>query len=484
MAFAWAGLGEVGRQGVRFVLSVLLARLLTPDDYGLMGMLLVFVYIAQVFVDSGLSAGLIQRREVSPDDETSVFYVNVAAGVLFAVVLCALSPFVAAFYAQPILAPLLSVLSITVAVGSLGNVQNTLLSRAMDFRTQTKVTLATTLLSGLVGLGMAWEGCGVWSLVGQSLAQSLAGVILVWQWSPWRPRGRFRWDSVKGLWPFSWRLLASAQLNCIFENLYSMVIGKLYRPVDLGYFTRASSLAMLPAGSVTNITQRVMFPVFCSDQDDKAGLKQSFRRTVLAMAALYFPVMAGMAAVAEPMVKCLLTDKWTPCVPYLQVLCFSAMLYPLHALHLNLLMAQGHSDLFLRLEIIKKAMVVLALTLTFRLGVGAMVASVLVQSLLCLALNSYYTRRLIQYTWREQIRDLLPIAAASLGMAALVWGLGRVTTCNAWLLLALQVAVGMVLYGGASLVLRRRGYQEAWALAERVRARWSVALGRVPQVVG
>ena len=469
---------------MRFVLSVLLARLLTPDDYGLMGMLLVFLYVAQVFVDSGLSAGLIQQKEIGPDGETSVFYVNVAAGILFAIALCAFSPLVGAFYGEPILVPLLSVSSIGVAIGSLGIVQNTLLTRAMDFRTQAKVTMASTLLSGLVGVGMAWQSCGVWSLVGQSLAQSLVSVILVWKWSSWRPRGRFQWVWIRSLWPFSWRMLVSAQLNCIFENLYSLIIGKLYRPADLGFYTRASTLAMLPAASVTGMTQQVMFPVFSSEQDDRTRLKQRFRTTVLAMSALYFPLMAGMAAVADPMVRCLLTEKWRPCVPYFQILCFSGMLYPLHALHLNVLMAQGRSDLFLRLEILKKGVVGVALGVTFRLGVGAMVTSVLLVSLVNLAVNSYYTRRLIQYGWSEQIRDLLPITAASLGMASLVWSLGLVMAFPVWVLLGVQVALGIVLYGGASLALRRRGYQEVWTIARHVWWRWFESAGSTRQIMG
>ena len=388
-------------------------------------------------------------------------------------------PLIAAFYEQPILVPLLSVSSLTVAVGSLGIVQNTLLTKAMDFRTQAKVTTASTLLSGLVGLGMAWHGCGVWSLAGQSLAQSLAGVALMWRWSPWRPTGRFRWMSVKKLWPFGWRMLASAQLNCVFENLYSLVIGRIYRPADLGFYTRASTLAMLPAGSVTGMTQRVMFPVFSSDQGDRAKLKQDFRKTVLTMAALYFPVMAGMAVVADPLVRCLLTEKWRPCVPYLQVLCFSGMLYPLHTLHLNLLMAQGRSDLFLRLEILKKVMMVMALALTFRMGVGAMVDSMLAFSLACLALNSYYTRRLIHYGWSEQLRDLLPITAVSLGMAFLVWTSGLVLPFSAWVLLTAQVILGAAVYTGAALVLRHRGYQEVWAIIRRLRQQWSVPTAQI-----
>jgi O-antigen/teichoic acid export membrane protein len=427
-----------------------------------------------VFVDSGFGAGLIQRQEIDQDDETSVFYLNVTAGIFFTTVLCILSPLVAAFYAQPVLAPILIVSSCGIAIGSFGNVQNTLLTRAMDFRTQAKVTMGATLLSGLVGLGMAWQGCGIWSLVGQSLMQSGASVLLVWRWSPWRPRGRFRWSAIRALWPFAWRLLAAAQLNCIFENLYSMVIGRVYKPADLGFYTRASTLSMLPAGSVTTMTHRVMFPAFSSAQDDKMRLKHSFRTTLLAMSAVYFPMMMGMAAVADPMVTCLFTDKWRPCVPYFQVLCFVGMLYPLHALHLNVLMAQGRADLFLRLEVIKKALVLVALATTFRLGVAAIVYGSLVFTVVSLLLNSYYTRRLLHYGWREQIRDLLPIVATSLGMAFLVWGMGFVPL-NAWVLLASQAAFGVILYAGASLILRKHGYEEVWATAIRVWTRRSAA---------
>ncbi len=484
IAFAWAGLEQAGRQCVRFVLSVLLARLLTPNDYGLMGMLLVFLYIAQAFVDSGLSAGLIQRKEIGPDDETSVLYINVAAGLLFTAILCAVSPLVAAFYHQPLLMPLLSASAVSVAIGSLGVVQNALLTRDMDFRIQAKVTMGSTLLSGLIGVCLAWRGWGVWSLVAQTLVQSLASVILVWKWSPWRPSGQFRWACVRRLWPFSWRMLASAQLNCIFENLYSIVIGKLYQPADLGFYTRASTMAMLPANSVGGMTQRVMFSVFSSQQDEKVALKQSFRKTVLMLSALFFPLMAGMAAVADPMVRCLLTEKWLPCVPYLQILCFSAMLYPLHALHLNLLMAQGRSDLFLRLEILKKALVVLALVMTSRLGVRPLVVSVLVVSLVSLVLNSYYTRRLVRYGWSEQIRDLLPMTVTSFMMAFAVWGLGVVVDLSGWVRLSVQVALGITLYGAISVLLRRHGYQEFWTIARRLWGRRLESVGSVQQMDG
>jgi len=477
MAFLWSGLEQVGRQAVRFVLSVLLARLLAPDDYGLMGVLLVFMLIAQVFVDSGLSSGLIQRKEISTDDETSVFYVNVVAGILFAGVLCAIAPLVAAFYRQPTLGPLLCVSSIGVTIGSFGIVQNALLTRAVDFRTQAKVTLGSTVLAGLVGLGMAWRGCGVWSLAGQGIAQSLANVLLVWKWSPWRPKGHFRWASVRLLWPFSSRLLASGLLNTTFENLYSLVIGKAYSPADLGFYTRASSLAMLPASSVTSMTGRVMFPVFSLVQDEKESLKREFRRVVIAMAALYFPIMAGLASIAEPLVKCLLTGKWLPCVPYFQVICFSGMLYPLHALHLNVLMAQGRSELFLRLEIIKKVLVVVALVITVRMGVKAMVDSLLILSLVSLVLNSYYTRLLIHYGWGEQIRDLLPIVAASLGMASIVWSLGLLMPLNPWGLLGVQVVTGIGLYGGAAMLLRKHGYDAVWTIGKRVWGCWAVPEG-------
>lgn len=467
-AFAWSAADQFGQKGIRFAISIVLARLLTPAEYGLMAMLLVFLFFAQCFTDAGLSAGLIQRKEITPDDETSVFYLNVAAAVVLAGALCLISPLVARFYGQAVLAPMLCLSALGLVVSSLGIVQTALLTRHVDFATQARVGLVTVMVSGSVGVGMACYGWGAWSLVGQYLCQALASTSLLCAWGGWRPAGRFRWGCIRSLWPFSSRLLASGVLNTVSDNLYTLVIGRLYQPAELGFYWRASTLAMLPAFSVAGATQRVVFPLFSRMQGETEQLRQGLRRILRVITALHFPVMAGLAVVAEPLVRCLLTEKWLPCVPYFRILCLVGMLYPLHALHLNVLTAQGRSDLFFRLEVVKKVLAVGLLVATFRWGVGAMVAGILAHSVICLAINGFYTRQLIGYCWRQQFGDLAPVVAVTLTMALLVSGVAHMGSMRAWMLLAIQAAVGSATYGTMVLCLRKQGYSELWDLVARV----------------
>ena len=472
-AYIWSAVEQVGRQGIRFALSIVLARLLSPAEYGLMGMMLVFLLIAQAFVDCGFSMGLVQRKDITLDDETSIFWLNVVAGVVMAGLVCAVSPLVARFYDQPILVPMLCVSSVGMVIGSLGIVQTALLTRQMDFRTQAKVTIASTVLSGAVGITMAWRGMGVWSLVGQSLAQTMVGVTLLWKLSDWRPAGRFRWATIRAIWPFSSRLLASGVMNTAFENSYALVIGKLYSPADLGFYTRASTLTMLPASTTTTVIGRVTLPVFSRMQEDADGMRQKFRRILRVMASCYFPAMVCLAAMAEPLVRVLLTDKWLPCVPYFQVLCFSGMLYPVHALHLNVLMAQGRSDLFFRLEIVKKVLTVLALLATYRYGISAMVWGMLVNSLICLVINGYYTRRLLRYGWQSQARDLGGVFLIAVSVGGCVWLSRVIGIIQPIRELAMQALLASILAGIAFVTFRASLYREAWAvMSESVGRVW------------
>lgn len=457
-ALFWSAMERFGLQAVGFLLSIVLARLLSPREYGLIGMVLVFCSVGHVFADSGLSTALVQRPANSADDEATVFYANIGAGAVLTLLICGISPLVARFYGQPLLIPLLCVLSLQVFLSSFGIVQFALLTRAMDFRRQAIISTLSVLSSGLVGISMAWSGLGVWSLVGQSVTAALFQSLLVWRLGNWRLAGRFRRASFQEMWPFSSKMLASGLLNTVFENLYNVVIGRVYRPADLGFFTRAQGLAQFPAGFVTATFWRTTLPAFARMQADMALLKVSVRKVFRLLAAVHFPAMAGLAVVAEPLVRCLLTDKWTPCVPYLQVLAFAGMLYPLHALHLNALTAQGRSDLFLRLEVIKKVLTVLTLVSTFRFGVSAMVWGILVLSVGCLVVNGYYTRKLLNYRWREQALDLVPAIGATmvmvLAMSTILYL--KLKTTGAFLLadlknpltlLLVQMAVGLVIYG-------------------------------------
>jgi teichuronic acid exporter len=471
-ALFWSAMQRFGLQGIGLLLSIILARLLSPREYGLIGMLMIFCGIGQVFADSGLSTALVQRPDNSADDEATVFYLNIGAGGVLTLLICAISPLVARFYGQPILVPVLCVLSLQVLLSSFGIVQFALLGRAMDFRRLAVISTLSVLLSGMVGIGMALSGLGVWSLVGQSVTGSLFSSLLVWKLGTWHLAGRFRLASFREMWSFSSRLLASGLLDTVFENLYNVVIGRMYRPADLGLFTRARTFAQFPAGFVTSMFAQTTLPVFSRMQADMELLKSSVRKVFRLLAVVHFPAMAALAVVADPLVRCLLTDKWAPCVPYLQVLAFSGMLYPLHALHLNVLTAQGRSDLFLRLEVIKKALTVLALVSTFRFGVSAMVWGILALSLICLTVNGYYTRKLLNYRWREQALDLAPVLGATavmgLAMSAIPYlklmSLGARPGFpdleNPVMRLLVQTAVGLAVYGAIAGLSRMSSFVE------------------------
>jgi O-antigen/teichoic acid export membrane protein len=471
-ALFWSAMQRFGIQGSAFLLSITLARLLSPKEYGLVGMLMVFCGIGQVFADSGLSTALVQRPANSADDEATVFYLNIGAGAVLTLFICAISPLVAKFYGQPILIPLLCVLSLQVFLSSFGIVQFALLTRAMDFRRLAMISTLSVLASGAVGIGMALNGLGVWSLAGQSVSGALFSSLLVWRLGNWRLTGHFRRASFQAMWSFSSRLLASGLLDTVFENLYNVIIGRVYRPADLGFFTRARSLAQLPAGFVVSIFSQTTLPAFSRIKDDVKLLKSNVRKVIRILTAVHFPAMAAMAVVADPLVRFLLTDKWAPCVPYLQVLSIAGILYPLHVLHLNVLTAQGRSDLLLRVEIIKKVFIFLAIACTFRFGISVMVWGILFFSVIFLALNGYYTRKLLNYRWREQALDLAPVIGASavmvMAMSAIFYL--KFKSTGVWLLhfdinhpltlLLVQLAVGLTVYGCITGLSRMSTYVE------------------------
>ena len=465
-SFLWSAVERFTPQIIQFGISIILARILLPAEYGLMAMLVIFFALAVVFADAGLSSGLIQRKEISNDEETSVFILNITAGMLLTLLLCVLSPLVAIFFRQPLLTMLLCVSSLQIFISSFGIVQYALLTRNLDFKKQAIISIVTSLISGTVGILMAWKGFGVWSLVGLSLTNSIINVALVWILYSWRPKGRFHWSCIRSLWPFSSRLLASQLLNTVFTNLYSIVIGRLYKPADLGYFTRASSISQLPANAIGGIVGRVTFPVFSSMQDNAFNLKANFRKTLRAVAALHFPAMIWLAAVSEPLVKCLLTDKWLPCVSYLQILCFSALLHPLHAMHLNILMALGRSDLFFKLEVVKKILTVIILAVTFSYGVMAMVWGILTFSILCYGINGYYSYKLLEYAWINQVKDLLPFFAAGTVTGLAAWFISRFYFSNEWLLIVMQCILGIAAYGLIVFVWRKTIYADAINIAK------------------
>ena len=456
----WSFLERFGQQVIQFVISIILARLLLPEEFGLIAMLMIFMAIAQSFINSGFSQALIQKQNVTHIDECSIFYFNILVGFLAAGLLCLAAPWIAGFYNQPLLIPLTCALSLNMIINAFGLIQTTLFTKQIDFKTQLKVSVIATIPSGAIGITMAFNGFGVWSLVAQSLGSNLFRTILLWFFNTWRPSLVFSFDSLRDMFSFGSRLLASGLLDTVFRNIYLVVIGKLFPPADLGFYSRALRFQELPVTSISNIISRVAFPVFSSVQDDKPRLKRGVRKSLSMLVMINFPLMVGLAVVAKPMVIVLLTEKWLPCISYLQLLCLVGMLYPLHVINLNVLIAQGRSDLFFRLEVLKKIIVVIAIAVTYRWGIIAMIYGQIATSCIAYFLNAYYTGKMLDYPITEQIHDLIPSLALAVIMGLAVYSFKYTPMVNQLVLLAAQTLTGIVLYAVLCYIFRISSFME------------------------
>jgi O-antigen/teichoic acid export membrane protein len=427
-------------------------------------MLMIFIAVAQSFLDSGFGAALIQKREVTPLDTCSIFYFNILVGLLASGLLYLLAPFVAAFYNQPLLTPLTRALSLTIVINSFGMIQNTLLTKQIDFKTQTKASFIASILSGVIGATMAIGGFGVWSLVVQQISSSFFRTISLWIFSPWRPAWIFSFRSLQEMFGFGSKLLASGLLNQLFDNVYFVVIGKLFSAADLGFFSRAQNIQALPSQTLSNMVGRVTFPVFSSIQGDPARLRNGFQKALTTMVLVNFPIMIGLAIIARPLVLVLLTDKWVGCISYLQLLCFAGLLFPLHVINLDLLRALGRSDLFLRLEIIKKFLIVINIAVTWHWGITAIIYGMMATSLIAYYLNSYYTGILIGYSIRDQLRDMSPYLILAILMGIGVYATSLLAFPGNWFLLMAQIPVGMIIYISLCRIFHLPAFMELWQM--------------------
>ncbi len=444
--FFWSFSERIGQQSIQFVIQIILARLLLPEQYGLIAMITIFMVVAQSFIDSGFGSALIQKQGASYLDECSIFYFNIALGFVAAALLFLAAPWIASFYNTPVLVPLTQALSLNLIINAFGIIQTTLLTKKINFKSQMKVNLAATIVSGCIGVIMAYSGFGVWSLVGLSLSSNLIRTVLLWVFMSWRPSLLFSFNSLRAMFSFGSKLLFSGLLESVYQNLIPMVIGKLFSAADLGYYSRAYSLQQYPSVNIAYPVGRVTFPVFSSVQEDKPRLKRGLRKALASLVMINFPLMIGLAVVAKPLVHLLLTDKWLPCVPYLQLLCVVGLLYPLHVINLNVLKAQGRSDLFFRLEVIKKILGVVLLACTFHWGISMMIVGQIVGSIIAYFLNSYYTWKLLDYSVIEQCRDFFHSLILSIVMAAGVYMINFLSISQQSLLLIVQIATGIILY--------------------------------------
>lgn len=462
----WSSAERFSVQGIQFFVMIVMARLLTPKDYGLVGMLTIFIAIAQSLIDSGFSQALIRKQHRTETDNSTVFYFNVVVGLLLYAIFYISAPWVARFYDSPELTALMRVVCLSVVFNSLAVVQRALLTVCIDFKTQAKASLTAAIISGIVGISMAYAGFSYWSIAAQQLINLGLNTLLLWIFARWHPCRTYSWTSFRELFAFGSKLMVSGLLDVVYRNMYLLVIGKVFTASSLGYYTRANQFAEFPSSNLTGIMQRVTYPVLCQIQDNDERLAQIYRRFLRLSAFLIFPLLVGLSAVAEPFVLLLLKEQWLFAATLLQIICFAMMWYPIHAINLNLLQVKGRSDLFLRLEIIKKAIAVLILCVTIPMGLIAMCVGQILSSLIALIVNTNYTGKLIQVGFLRQMRDLLPTLLLSLSMWGVVYG---ITSCLSGIILQLIVGIvaGMVYYIALSVLFHFPELKELYSIIRR-----------------
>ena len=441
----WKFLERGGVQGVQFVLSIILARLVSPEDYGVLAILLVFIQIATVFIQSGFNTALIQKKESDELDFSSIFYLSLAVALLLYILLFFGAPFVAKFYKSDTLTKLLRILSLTLFFGAINSVQNAYVSKTMQFRRFFFSSMGAVIGSGIVGIILAYRGYGVWALVAQQLVRDFLICIILWFTVKWRPKFIFSFTRVKNLFSFGWKLLISGLLDTVFRNIYNLIVGKIYNKETLGYFNRGQQFPQVIAINLDGSIQSVMLPTLASHNDDITEIKKITRRSISMSAFLLMPCMFGLAAVAEPLVKVLLTDKWLTCVPFLQLACISYAIYPIHTANLTGINALGRSDVFLKLEIIKKIITIINIIITIPLGIYAMAIGQVISAFISSFINAWPNKKLMNYNYIEQWKDLMPSFICSISMAIIVWSLHFIKMPNL-LLLLIQICAGVCIY--------------------------------------
>jgi len=440
----WSAVENVTKMGVSLIVGIILARLLSPEEYGLIGILTIFIAIFNAIVDSGFANALIRKQNATDIDYSTVFYTNLVLSIILSAVFYCLAKPISLFFERPELVSLTKAMSCVVIINALAIVQRVRITKSIDFKSQTKISLISSISSGVIGISIAYKGYGVWALVTQQISNQLFTTLLFWINNKWIPKFIFDWTSFKEMWAFGSKLLASSLIETTWKETFQIVIGKCYSPSTLGLYTRAKQFADLCSTNLTSVVQRVSYPVFSSIQDDKNRLKYAYQRVIKTAMLPTFVLMLGMAACAESMIYVLIGEQWLKCVPMLQIICFQMMLYPLHALNLNMLQVQGRSDLFLKLEIIKKVFGAGPLLLGIFINIYWMLGSSLVVSCISYYLNAYYSGPFLKYSIKEQVKDILPSFKIAMFMFIIVYAMSFIPM-NPFILLPLQVLTGTII---------------------------------------
>ena len=440
----WSLIDNVSSSGVIFFVGIILARLLTPEEYGVMAMVSIFIAISNSIIDSGFSSALIRKVKVKPIEYNTVFYFNLLISLLLYICLFFKTPFIALFFREPILCEVMRVIGLILIINALSIIPYTIFVREINFKTQTIISLIASVGSGVIGVWMAFSGQGVWSLVGQQLGRQCLNTLFLWFFCHWKPTVSFSMTAFKEMFGFGSKLLLSGLLDTIYKDIYYIVIGRCFSSSILGQYTRAKQFSMVFSTNLTTVVQRVSFPVLSSIQDDSIRLREAYRKVIKSTMLVSFACMLGLAAIAKPLLILLISDKWLPAVYFLQIVCFSNMLYPLHAINLNILKVKGRSDVFLKLEVIKKVLAIFPILVGVYLGIEMMLWGSVIISVISYFLNAYYSASLINYSVYEQLKDIFPSFIVSLGVGFLMWSISLLSI-SYYLMLIIQLSTGFIL---------------------------------------
>ena len=450
----WSAVESFLTQGIQFLIGLVLARLLAPSDFGVVGMLAIFIAISQSLVDSGFSNALIRKVDRSEQDFYTAFYFNIAVGVAMYLLLCLFAPLIATFFNVPILERLIYVLSLCVLFDSFCVVQRARLAIVVDFKTQAKATLISVVLSGVVGIFLALNNCGIWSLVCQQVLRSVINTFLLWIFARWLPKLVFSWSSFRSLFSFGSKIMIAGLISTIYQHLSTVAIGKFYTPTDLGFYSRGQQFAMLPSVNLNTVIQRVTFPILSKIQNDNQRLIDTYRHYICSSSLLIFFCMVFLASIGRPLVLVLLGAKWAEAIIYLQIFCFAYMFDHICSINLNLLYVKGRSDLVLKLEVIKKSIAFVILLISIKYGVIWICASTILYTQIAVLINTYYTGKLFHLGYIQQIRDFGPFFILSLIVCAPFYILGE-SNFHPLLVLVVSCILAPLLF---MLILRRNPY--------------------------
>lgn len=444
---------RIGAQCVSFIVSIVLARLLLPADYGLVTMVTIFITIANVFVSNGFGESLVQKKDADNVDFSTIFYFEIVFSFGIYMILFITAPYIADFYNEPVLCNVLRVFALRVPLAGINSVQQAYVKKKMIFKKFFFSTIIGTIVSAVVGIALAYRGFGVWALIAQYLCNSVMDTVILWVTVKWRPNLVFSVTRLKELVAYGWKIMAAGLINSFYSQLRSLVIGKVYTASDLAYYNRAQQFPQLLVTNVNASIDGVLFPAMSNEQNDKERIVKIMRRSIKISSFVLFPLMVGLAVVSTPLIRLILTEKWLPCVPYLQVICIQFMLQPIQTANLQAIKALGRSDLFLKLEIIKKIVGILSILMVMRMGVMAIAVTEVLYSVYASVINASPNKKMLGYGYKAQIIDIFPAVSLSLVMGIIV-NLYNYLQCPDIMILVLQVITGAIIYMASAYIFK------------------------------